>query len=95
MKFLQKKSELHKKCLMNLVKRVSLDTSKKNQISLVKNKKGQATVEYILVLAFVLFFAGKASKSIIGMLDTGILKVGGRLEKQLKTGRAQLNTWKN
>jgi hypothetical protein len=34
-------------------------------------------------------------KSIINAIDTGILTLGGQLERDLKTGRAKLATWKN
>jgi hypothetical protein len=74
---------------------ISYSVRKKTPKKILRNQRGQASVEYILVLLLMLFFAGKTSKAIIGFLDSGILRVGGALEKQLKTGRVQLNTWRN
>ena len=65
------------------------------QKKILANQQGQASVEYILILTLMLVATTTLSKTMIDMLDTGILKVGGRLEKQLKTGRGQLSTWDN
>jgi hypothetical protein len=56
---------------------------------------GQATVEYILLLSFVLFACVGMTRAILGGIDRGVLRVGGGLEKQLKTGRAPGGIWSN
>lgn len=60
-----------------------------------RDERGQATLEYILILSATVVGAGLMSRTIIKTLDTGILKLGGQLEKDLKTGRAPLGIWKN
>jgi hypothetical protein len=35
------------------------------------------------------------SQKILSVVDSGILSLGGQLEKDLKTGRAPLDIWKN
>ncbi len=54
---------------------------------------GQGTVEYLLILSAVVVSAVAISRTIIKTLDQGMLKLGGQLEKDLKTGRAPLYVW--
>ncbi len=63
--------------------------------SLVDDESGQATVEYILILSVVVAGAGLLSRKLIEALDSGVLKLGGQLEKDLKTGRAPVDVWEN
>jgi hypothetical protein len=56
---------------------------------------GQSTVEYILILSASVVGAAQLGRAILRALDNGILKLGGDLEKDLKTGRAPLNVWEN
>lgn len=63
--------------------------------NLVQDESGQAITEYILLLSVIVVGAAALTKSILGVLDKGILRLGGQLEKDLKTGRAPLNVWKN
>jgi hypothetical protein len=56
---------------------------------------GQATVEYILLLSFVVVACVGMTRAILGGIDKGVLRVGGGLEKQLKTGRAPGGIWSN
>lgn len=56
---------------------------------------GQATVEYILLLSFVVVACVGMTRAILGGIDRGVLRVGGGLEKQLKTGRAPGGIWSN
>ena len=58
-------------------------------------EEGQAVLEYILILTATVVGAGLMSRKIIQVVDTGILKLGGQLEKDLKTGRVPLDIWKN
>ena len=59
------------------------------------SQSGQATVEYILLLLFTVGIATGLSRTIIGALDDGILRMGGQLQKDLKSGRAPNNVWRN
>lgn len=58
-------------------------------------ERGQATVEYVLILSLTVATAIGLAKGILGAVDSGILRLGGQLEKDLKTGRAPLNVWIN
>lgn len=57
--------------------------------------QGQGTIEYLLILAAVVTGSLLLSRSILGVLDKGILKLGGQLEKDLKSGRLPLRVWSN
>ncbi len=59
------------------------------------NQRGQAVLEYILLLAITLTLVVGMSKTILEALDQSVLRFGGRLEKTLKTGRAPANVWTN
>ncbi|OFZ73944.1 MAG: hypothetical protein A3K03_04845 [Bdellovibrionales bacterium RIFOXYD1_FULL_44_7] len=61
----------------------------------VRDDKGQATVEYILLLSVTAVAAGALSRAILSTIDKGILRFGGQLEKDLKTGRTPVTIWKN
>jgi Flp pilus assembly pilin Flp len=61
----------------------------------IKDERGQAVTEYVLLLSATVVAAGFLAKRIMAVLDSGVLKLGGQLEKDLKTGRAPLNVWKN
>lgn len=63
--------------------------------SLIKDENGQAVTEYILILSASIFAASTIARTILKGLDQGILNLGGQLEKDLKTGRAPLDTWQN
>ncbi|MBC7396094.1 MAG: hypothetical protein H7333_01510 [Bdellovibrionales bacterium] len=59
-----------------------------------KNKEsGQALIEYILLLTivfgFVIFFVQKLT----GTFDTTTLSLGGKMERQLRTGAAPASLW--
>lgn len=58
-------------------------------------RSGQGTVEYILILAVVVIGSVALSRTILNALDKGILKLGGQLEKDLKSGRLPLRVWSN
>jgi Flp pilus assembly pilin Flp len=59
------------------------------------DESGQAVTEYVLILAAAVIGAASLARTLLGVLDQGILKLGGQLEKDLKTGRAPLNVWRN
>ena len=61
----------------------------------LSEEDGQATVEYILLLSVTLGFVITFVKQITSLVDKGVLKLGGQLEKDLKTGRATVNVWSN
>lgn len=56
---------------------------------------GQAITEYILILSACIFGATTLARGILKALDDGVLKLGGQLEKDLKSGRAPLTAWQN
>lgn len=60
-----------------------------------KDERGQGTVEYILILSAVVLGAVQLARGFLTILDQGILRLGGQLEKDLKTGRAPLSVWQN
>lgn len=59
------------------------------------DESGQAVTEYILILSAAVIGAAALARTLLGVLDQGILRLGGQLEKDLKTGRAPLNVWRN
>lgn len=73
-----------------------IQSNKKNhRINRPPHISGQATVEYILLLAFVLTMAVGMGKALLSGLDKGVLGFGATLERNLKTGRLPANVWKN
>lgn len=60
-----------------------------------EDESGQSITEYILILSASVVGAGLVSRQVLKALDTGILKLGGQLEKDLKTGRASVGIWQN
>lgn len=62
---------------------------------LLAEEDGQAILEYMLILMATVVGAGLMSRKILQTVDSGILALGGQLEKDLKTGRAPLAIWKN
>jgi Flp pilus assembly pilin Flp len=61
----------------------------------VADEQGQAVLEYMLILMATVVGAGLMSRKILETIDKGILKLGGQLEKDLKTGRLPLEIWRN
>jgi Flp pilus assembly pilin Flp len=61
----------------------------------LRDDSGQAFTEYLLLLSIAVVGAAALARAIMDVLDKGILKLGGQLEKDLKTGRAPLSVWKN
>lgn len=64
-------------------------------VSLHEDDRGQATLEYVLLLAFTIGGTVGLAKAILATLDKGVLRLGAQLEMDLKTGRADLSAWKN
>lgn len=60
-----------------------------------RDEDGQAVIEYVLVLSATLVAAGLLARGILNALDSGVLKLGGQLEKDLKTGRAPISVYQN
>lgn len=60
----------------------------------LKNKSGQGTIEYILILLIAISCATLLSKSIQGFWQSGVTKMGGRLEQSIKTGRLPQRAWR-
>lgn len=61
----------------------------------LRDEGGQATVEYILLLSFSLLVVISFARGLMSSIDRGILRFGGQLEKDLKTGRAPLSVYIN
>jgi Flp pilus assembly pilin Flp len=63
--------------------------------SFLRDESGQGVIEYILLLSVMVIGAGLLARGILNALDSGVLKLGGQLEKDLKTGRAPLSVYQN
>ena len=61
--------------------------------SLLMDERGQATVEYILILSLTVTGASLLVRAIIKGLDNGVLRFGAQLERDLKTGRVPASVW--
>lgn len=61
----------------------------------ISDESGQSVLEYVLLLSATVIGAGLLARGILNSLDSGILKLGGQLEKDLKTGRAPLTVYQN
>jgi len=57
------------------------------------SESGQAILEYVLLLAFVVAMSALVVTGIMGGVDRGILVFGATLEKDLKTGRMPSGAW--
>ncbi len=64
-------------------------------VKFFRDEDGQAVIEYVLILSATLVSAGLLARGILSALDNGVLKLGGVLEKDLKTGRAPLSVYQN
>lgn len=67
----------------------------RSQDRMLRNQRGQATLEYILLLTLTVTAAGALSRGILTGIYSGVTTLGAQLEKDLKTGRADVRTWKN
>lgn len=67
----------------------------KSLSSFLKNESGQATVEYILILGMAILAASGIGRGLMAVMDRGVVGLGGKLEQQLKTGRAPADVWTN
>ena len=63
--------------------------------SLLRDENGQATTEYIMILSFAVVGAAAMGRTILGVIDKGILHLGAELERTLKTGRINVRVWTN
>ena len=61
----------------------------------VSSRDGQTTVEYILILTLAVSGASLTVRKILQGLDYGALKLGGQMERDLKTGRSSIRVYKN
>ena len=59
------------------------------------DESGQALSEYILILSAAVATALTFSRALLKGVSDGVLALGGQLEKDLKTGRLALGSWKN
>jgi hypothetical protein len=56
-------------------------------------QKGQAIVEYIILLSIVMGIVTYFISKMTGSFDTTTAKYGGRVEQQLRTGSAPATIW--
>ena len=63
--------------------------------SMKKTQKnsGQAVLEYILLLAMVVGMLSIFISKFVGSFDAATQKIGGKMEKQLRTGKAPPSIW--
>ncbi len=54
---------------------------------LPRDQRGQATVEYILLLSLVLVAALTLNSTLVKTIDQSVVKLGAELQRNLKTGR--------
>jgi hypothetical protein len=64
-------------------------------LRLLKEEEGQALTEYVLLLSASVGVAVALARGLVQAIDKGILFLGGQLEKDLKTGRADPGVWRN
>lgn len=62
--------------------------------ALIRDERGQTTVEYILILIIATGGAIGLVRLLIRSLDKGVLRLGSVLEMDLKTGRMPVGDWK-
>jgi Flp pilus assembly pilin Flp len=60
-----------------------------------RDEEGQAITEYILILTMTVAGAVTLAKGLLAAINRANLTLGGQLEKDLKTGRADLGLWSN
>gem|GEM_PF-1005013 len=76
---------------------LNLATKKRSKVFMesCSDKKGQAMLEYIVILSACLFATLGISRNMTNILGSGILRLGAQLEQDLKTGRLSLRFWSN
>ena len=58
-----------------------------------RNESGQAITEYVLLLAIVLGMLSLFISKLTGSFDVATVGLGGKMEKQLRTGKAPASIW--
>jgi Flp pilus assembly pilin Flp len=61
----------------------------------LSDESGQAISEYIILLTILAVGVGALAKGILSTMKSGVLVLGGQLEKDLKTGRTTLGVYVN
>ena len=64
-------------------------------IRILARRGGQAILEYILLLSIVLGLVTYFLRTMSDRLDSATAVMGGKLEKQLRTGSISVGIWKN
>lgn len=59
-----------------------------------KDENGQGTVEYILLLSAIVVVSTQVARQLLKAFDSGVLFLGGALEKDLRTGKTSIEIWK-
>lgn len=60
-----------------------------------EDESGQAMVEYLLLLSLLFTVSVGFSRRILSSLDSSITVFNATLEKDLRTGRADVRFWEN
>lgn len=63
--------------------------------TLYQDESGQSTLEYMVIFSASVIGATQLARQLQKAMDLGILRLGGELERDLKTGRAKLRVWSN
>jgi hypothetical protein len=58
-----------------------------------KNQSGQAIIEYIILLTFTVGIVVAFMSKSTSLFDKATVAVGGKMEKQLRTGKAPASIW--
>jgi hypothetical protein len=59
------------------------------------DESGQGTTEYIIILSASVTGAVALARKMLSAVDAGVLRLGGQLDQDLKTGRAPSGIWAN
>ncbi len=59
-----------------------------------KRKSGQAVIEYILLLSMVVGIMVAFLRTLNGSFDKAVPRMGGTIERQLRTGAASAGVWR-
>jgi hypothetical protein len=66
-----------------------------NKIQISKNQKGQALLEYVLMLSISIILTGIVYKAALAGVDKMALLMGAKVENQLRTGNVTSPYWRN
>ena len=59
-----------------------------------KRRSGQAVIEYVLLLTMVVGIMVAFLRTLNGSFDKAVPRMGGTIERQLRTGAASAGVWR-